>query len=347
MSQNELSRRQVGRSAVGGVLLLAALVIFAVVVGMRPVSIGTDTWVYVGQFGYAQVHGVLPPTAPIAPGFNLLAAASVALGVSAGTWMVMLAVAQALAWAVAIRGLAEYLQVAKWRRVLTYVCVTAGMLASPFLVAASLNVVRAGLAVPLALASVVWYFRDRKLSALAFGGLAIAMHPATAMIIAFALVCVVTLGAIGLRLLVAALSVLYALGWTSGLTHQISDLLLGTLARGASDVSVTAYRSGVRLDFLIAGLTFWCICIVVARGGGPEAARLASLSGALLIPFLLVGTIPYSDRLLLPFWLISVPVIVLLGVRRLGDVALVGATALFTAAAVVLVAALWPVGVLS
>jgi hypothetical protein len=47
----------------------------------------------------------------------------------------------------------------------------------------------------------------------------------------------------------------------------------------------------------------WVVVILLAKGKQSRIYKLATFQGVLLVPFLILGTIPYSDRLLLPFWL--------------------------------------------
>lgn len=178
---------------------------------------------------------------------------------------------------------------------------------SPVFLNANVNVVRQGLATPFLIVAFIMLLQKKYIFSLVFFLISIGFHKSS---LIFALVSpVVFLDYKKVRILIVALSVLYLSGNSYFLIESILGIvgLNGIFYNIQSYGSSSDYSSGVRLDFFMFTSFFLMLAQASFMRGFINDCFFKILM-ALFIPFLLIGYMAYSDRLLIPLWYL-IPVI--------------------------------------
>lgn len=183
---------------------------------------------------------------------------------------------------------------------------------SPFFWNAQVNVIRSGIAIPFLLLSVYHLYLKNYMLYMVFAFSAIMFHYSS-------LVFVLSTCALlffSKRLLIIfflILTFLYIVGfWEAILTALISALNIDFLKGYMNYITRQGdYKSGVRLDFLAFTVFFALLIFFVDHGKKSTILSdfLLKSYAVLTYPFLLIGFISYSDRLLLSVWFLIPPVV--------------------------------------
>lgn len=298
-------------------LVFICLVAIVLVIGMRDVSVGTDTVNYVRN--YYRVRDCACLEGGFEPGFQILTFLVASTGVSSATYLSILAALLVLLVWLFLNNMSQmfdYSNVIVWK---TRLATLIFILISPFFFNASVNVLRNGLSAFFLLNTATFFLRNQWSRVILFGLLAVLFHRTALLYLPLVTVlnvinterrrrvfCIVLLG----------LAAAYSVGLSEEIVKVLSKLtgidVHGMFANYAAHV--TYYRRGVRWDFLLFSLGWFIGGIVANRSfismlHRPVYEKMVDLYGLFLVPFLLFGWGNYSDRLLLVPWQL-IPVIV-------------------------------------
>jgi hypothetical protein len=283
-----------------GIMLVAAVVVFAdLLVGTRPIDVGSDTYVYAGMFEAMSRHGLVESR--FEPIFYYLTALIAATGVSLVAYQSTLFLVLIGTVLVATRHYHAYLQ-SETRYMTFLVASLLFLLISPVMVNASINVVRQGLASLLVFTALLSFYQRQWRSFFFWGLVATGFHYSAMLYLMFAPVLLLK------PRLQRAAGILAFLAYSSGLTMLLVRVLVPSVYtllmayEGGSN-----YRTGVRLDFAVFSL-FWYLLPYIIAPLVHEPVRERIKRGTavylvLMLPFFAVGWGTYSNRYLLPAWL--------------------------------------------
>jgi hypothetical protein len=280
-------------------MLIAAACLFAdLLIGMRGIDIGTDTYVYASFF--ESLRGGLPDTR-FEPGFLLTTRLMSALGLSVnGYQMVLFAILLLTAFA-ATRRYFNYL--GGGHGYLTFLSASLMLLfLSPMFVNASINAIRQGLAALLVFAALLAFHQRQWRNFIVYGLLATGFHYSSILYLALA-----PLLLLNLRVLRIAAAVTF-IAYCSGLTMIVVRSATPFLYNWVMDYSLSAnYRSGVRIDFAVFSIFWYALPFMLARFvHKPFSQRIKDSSAVylvMLLPFFILGWGNFSNRYLLPAYL--------------------------------------------
>lgn len=280
-------------------MLLAAACLFAdVLVGMRGVDVGTDTYNYAMYF--LSSRDAIAPTR-FEPGFVLVTRALSATGMSVNGYQIFLFTILLMTAIVAARHYYHYLD--SERGFLTFL--TAGLMflfLSPMFVNASINAVRQGLAALLVFTALLAFHRRQWRNFIVYGVLASSFHYSSLLYLAFAPMLLLNLRL--LRIVAAGAFVAYCTGLTLIVVRSAVPLVYNAVM----DYSLSAtYRSGIRIDFAVFSI-FWYLLPLLMSGlvREPFSTRIKDSTAVymvMLLPFFALGWGNFSNRYLLPAYL--------------------------------------------
>lgn len=309
----------------GSFTVLSAIcicILYALLVGNRDLDVGTDTVIYADMYQLAIDCQCVPPARGLEYGFAGLTAASFRLRLSTSEYFTFLALVQGLAWFLTVSIMAKTFGIFARSYTALLLFSSLLLLLSPFFVATSVNVIRAGIAIPLALSAGFLLFRNQWVFAALLAVASVSFQTLNGLTVIGAFVVARSVSIYLIAALAFILSLLYPFGVLSGLADSImffGDYLLGYGFKEVIDV-LESFRYGVRTDLLASswlGLAALSLLFRICRCNFLvlKRAQLANL-----LPFLVLGTLPFSDRFLLGFWLLltlSVSVAVTTLMRRL------------------------------
>lgn len=294
----------------GRLLLFICLVTIVIVVGMRDVSVGTDTANYVRNYYRVQECACLEENYEL--GFQVLTLMIASTGAPPSAYLSVLAgLLIFLVWLFLnnVTSLVGYSKVLTWKLRLATLGV---ILVSPFFFSASVNVLRHGLSAFFVLNAAMFMLRGRWSRVILFALMAALFHKTGVAYLAILPAWVLTSTRrrrnffyVGLLGLAAA----YGIGLTEEIVRVFSSIsgvnVYGLFADYGA--SVTHYRRGVRWDFLVFSFAWFIGGIVLTRGfigrnHRPIYQKIVDLYGFFLIPFLMFGWGNFSDRLLVVPW---------------------------------------------
>tara|TARA_R110000822_G_scaffold297182_1_gene419739 strand:+ start:274 stop:1281 length:1008 start_codon:yes stop_codon:yes gene_type:complete len=185
------------------------------------------------------------------------------------------------------------------------------ILLSPFFFALQVNVLRHGLSAPFLMLFYQSFLDKRYRASLAFGIVSVGFHWTAAYYILLA-----PLLFLSLRNLIAVASVmsfLYLFGLTQTLFTQISNVSgLKYFYQFASEYgSSSDYQAGIRYDFWLFTSIFIILVALLERILRPSY-KITKMMLVTFLPFLAIGYLPYSDRLLAFSWFL-LPLVALYG----------------------------------
>lgn len=286
-------------------LFACFLILLAVRIGYRDISIGTDYGVYYSH--YLNVSNSFE--GPFEVGFQLLCIMGGWLGLAPETFFTFIALLQLGLMGWAFREISIILSDSRAQR-LTIVFVTLIIfILWPFTWSAVTNVIRQGLAVPFLFLGVAFLVRrEYAWSGLAFL-LATMFHISS---VVFALSCVLFVRFRRFAMAILALAILlYVLQLTDRVMMYIEMMTHIPVYSKVMEYGFAAlYNAGYRYDFLAFSIAPILLLLIIRLfvGRRPTALSkidaLIGLYGAFLIPFLLLGYGAFSDRWLLPAWLL-------------------------------------------
>lgn len=179
---------------------------------------------------------------------------------------------------------------------------------SPFFFSMQVNILRHGLAAPFLLLAYCLFEDKRYFCFAIFACLSVFFHWSSAYFLA--LLPLTRLSVKKLLYVVVGLSVLYLSQISGILVEFVSGKLgFGAWYRDSSEFGVGSfYQSGVRYDFWLFSFFFISLAFFISAKAG---AKGVSLKFMLLyfVPFLLMGFVAFSDRLLVYLWFL-IPLII-------------------------------------
>ena len=286
------------RTLLSLMLLAVACVFTDIVVGIRGIDIGTDTYNY-AMFFTSMRDGLVATR--FEPGFVFFTRALSATGLSVTGYQMMLFAVLLLTVIVAARHYFDYLD--SERGYLTFL--VAGLMFlffSPMFVNASINAVRQGLAALLVFTALLAFHRRQWRGFIVYGVLASCFHYSSLLYLAFAPMLLLNVRL--LRVVAAVAFLAYCLGLTMIVVSVISPFVYNAVM----DYSLSAtYRAGVRIDFAVFSI-FWYVLpfIMAPMVRKPFDKRIADSTAIYLVmvlPFFVLGWGNFSNRYLLPAYL--------------------------------------------
>lgn len=179
------------------------------------------------------------------------------------------------------------------------------LLTWPFVESGLANVLRSALAIPLAFIALFAFSRTSWAKPMLIGLVAVGIQQPVSVALLLGGIAALLLGRTRALVAVALFIGIYSVGLNSFLLRLVGLDSVNVDILSAQERFVGIYDSGVRLDFLLS--------VVVILGGLialEKWAQTRPLSDGLLIisigvsyPFLLLGTVPYADRLLQGLWI--------------------------------------------
>jgi hypothetical protein len=280
--------------------------IFALSVGFRDESMGTDTNVYIAI--YELVKQCHCHNGAIEIGFNKLMLALATLGLSTPQFLAVISAIQITLTVYVASRMASYLaysqnKMFKWIAICFIL-----MLLSPFFMGAQINVLRQSISAIFVLLAALSILQGRYYQAVLWVGLAVSFHTSAVIFLVFLAGLFLSFNLIiGLSL---SLFFLYISGSTELLIELVSSITGLSIYQAISGYRADVeYKSGVRIKFAlfsIAPLLLYFIAQYLDVTHKQQwLARLKAplkIYLLLLIPFWLFGWANFSDRLAWSAW---------------------------------------------
>lgn len=286
--------------------MFAVIALLVTLLSLRDSSIGDDTHDYLRAYAAIRECGCL--IGRHEAGFELLSLLSATVGLDSSGYLGLIAVTNMGLWLATTARLGEWLGTggARFR---FQAAIFSILLISPVFLQAHINAIRQGLATPAIIGVVVCINRRRWKMAAFWASCAISLHISSVLYIASLLL--IWLPGVALFLVTAALLLLYTTGVTDSIIRLVSTLtglpLYDAVANFGSHAA-TYYRSGVRMDFVVATFLAWLIAAVASRFIAQDLRDSITIMLrayiCLCLPFLLLGWGVYSNRYLFTPWLI-------------------------------------------
>ncbi|MFC3653465.1 EpsG family protein [Dyella humi] len=276
-------------------MLVAAAFLFSdLVVGLRSIDVGTDTYVY--EEVYRELRGG-PIETRFEPGFLLVTRLLSILGFSVETYQCVLFGLLLLMVVLAARHYFNYL--GSTRGYMTFLIAGVMFLfISPMFVNASINAVRQGLAALPVFTALLAFHQRQWRTFFIYGVIATCFHYSSLLYLAFAPLLLVNLKLLRIAALLAFIA------YCTGVTMIVVRAAVPALYNAVMDYSLGAkYKSGVRLDFAVFSI-FWYALPFMMSGlvRKPFNTRLKDSTAVylvMLLPFFAVGWGNFSNRFLL------------------------------------------------
>lgn len=294
-----------GRLVLTGRIFAVIGVLFAWGVALREVAvrnynIGTDTQQYLALF---ERIGSVHFETRLEPGFVLFVRLLHGAGAGPHTYQAALFLLLLASIALAVHELLKiYPRVSERMRValLMSICI----LSSPVFVSSAINAVRQGISAGLIIGGIAAFSRGRILRTLAYAGTACSVHYSSALFFCSALL--LLLRRRSLAAIIGTLVVAYASGLSSAIVRVAFPSLYAAVMNYVPEAS---YRSGTRLDFLAFSLGCGFVPVLGSLLLNGQLRRsslkIADAYFVLLVPFLLLGWGNFSNRFLLPPWILA------------------------------------------
>jgi hypothetical protein len=282
------------RIVLSTMLILAACVFVDLVVGLRGIDVGSDTYVYADVFEH--LRGGMIETR-FEPGFLLITRLMSVAGFSVHAYQCVLFGLLLLLAIIAARHYFAYLGGGRGR--LTFVIAgLAFLFLSPMFVNASINAVRQGLAsLPVFIALLAFHQRQWR-TFFIYGVIATSFHYSSLVYLAFAPLLLINLKTLRIIALLAFIA------YCTGLTMIVVRAAVPALYNAVMDYSLASkYKSGVRLDFAAFSIFWYALPFMLSSiVREPFRARLKDSTAVylvMLLPFFALGWGNFSNRYLL------------------------------------------------
>ena len=288
-------------------ILIVLSIVLAYFVGMRDVVIGTDTPTYMRLYDTVSAGG---ETRIREYFFLFLVKVSVWFSLGANGFFYLVSFLGLIAYLNLYYKVTELFDFTTVSKRIVYVILTLSfMMMSPFFWNAEINVIRSGLAIPIFLTGLLFLYQKKYYWSVLWLFVAVMTHFSMIMFIPFLILWKVK------DKWLLALFIVLSLLYLSGLTQTVFTLVSQKLKAIEfltyylnNAQNERGYRAGVRYDFWVF-TAFFLAVIYYIRHSAPIADFLFRIYTIMIIPFLLLGYINYSDRLLLAAWNI-IPMIV-------------------------------------
>lgn len=275
-------------------LIGAACLFVDLVVGLRGIDVGSDTYVYAQVFQL--LHSGFIETR-FEPGFLLITRLMSLAGLSVHTYQCVLFGLLLLMAIAAARHYFDYLGGTRGR--MTFVIAgLAFLFISPMFVNASINAVRQGLAsLPVFIALLAFHQRQWR-SFFIWGVIATSFHYSSLVYLAFAPLLLVNLK------LLRIVALLAFVAYCTGITMIVVRAAVPSLYNAVMDYSLASkYKSGVRIDFAAFSIFWYFLPFMLSSVvREPFSTRLKDSTAVylvMLLPFFALGWGNFSNRYLL------------------------------------------------
>ena len=282
-------------------ILILIICVVAYFIGMRDLSIGTDTPMYVRLYN-AVLSGA--DTRINEFFFLFLVKVSSALGVGPSGFLYVISFLSILGLLYFYHKSTDLFPEKTTVSTKVFFIVTAFAITmiSPFFWNAELNVIRAGLSIPLFLTGALFLYQKKYFASLVFVLFAVLTHYSSLLFVP--LLYLLRVKEKTLLIVYILLSLLYVTGISQKIFMIVSQKLytidyLTYYLKNALDER--GYRAGVRYDFWLF-TTFFFYMIYRIRNTSALSDFLFRIYMLLTVPFLFLGYINFSDRLLLAAW---------------------------------------------
>lgn len=191
------------------------------------------------------------------------------------------------------------------------ICINIFLL-SPIFWSAQINIIRAGLSVPFLYFSIHYFSKCSKNLGLIFVVISGLLHFFNiVLLIIFFSVHFFNKRKKNFHKVFNNIYIMIVIGYLTGFNKFLIDRFANVLTGGSyyasyfSDGAIMdTYQVGIRYDFSVFTLFFIAMLkLLTIKMKNDYTNNLFHFSAALTIPFFLVGHIPFSDRLLFPFWM--------------------------------------------
>lgn len=287
------------------VFLLVSLLVATIVVGVRDVSVGTDTLNYANNFLSIQSCNCFPGR--LEPGFQVLTWMLGMTGQGTGFYFFSVSLFIFLTAYFLSKNTSRLLgkdDVGQWK--IQY-WILIFLFISPFFVSANINAIRQGLASLFVFFAMFALVERKWRSFFLYSIVSISFHYFSGVLVLLSLALFFSLPF--LLMITGGLSVIYGFGFSEVIVKFVSDLTGLSIYSFVMDYMAGAeYRSGVRFDFLMFSwfwvVFFLAVSVFFLKSEQRRSFRhLVKIYLILLIPFLLFGFGNYSNRYLYPAWL--------------------------------------------
>lgn len=284
---------------VNGIIIFSILILLSLFIGSRDLFIGTDTPTYY-KFFININHDI--HTRISEPLFLILAKISYFFSPNFSLFTILISFISCLFYL-----LFYYFMLAKDNLSinLTYYIIFITflfMLLSPFFWNSQLNVIRIGIAIPIFFVGSYFLYLNKLLKALLFFIASILFHFSMIMFIPF--IFLVYLSEKRIIIIFILLSIFYL----SGLCEIVFNIIADNLSAVKSfkyylnnATNERGYKNGVRFDFYIFTLFFFLLSLKV-RKYSKSSNYIFKLYTVLAFPFLIIGFINFSDRIIMISW---------------------------------------------
>lgn len=285
---------------IGLVILIAPVFLMSWMIAGRDYSIGSDTYRYVALFYMIDYEGQYRISEPA-----FLALVKLSRLLYADPWALLylcslISALGSIAYFYMLFGRGRHPFIDKY--IVTALCMGFA-LSSPFFWNGQLNLMRAAMSAPIAMSAGILFFRGRHGLGLSLIGLASLFHYSALLFMPFLIL--KWIPERRMVYIVFAGYAAYLIGVSEIFFHFISYMVPGDYYYKVVDYGAgSEYKAGVRADFLLfsAGIYSFLLFFRKASLIGPDVLFVASWSQ---MPFLLIGFMAYSDRLLFNYWMFA------------------------------------------
>lgn len=292
----------------------------SIIIGYRPSGTGTDTLTYTTYYLFQLSCKCIP--LKFEPGIEVIGFISSIIGFEAPIYLAMISFFQILLMLLFFGCLLESnMQDKNWR--LKYLAVSV-LIISPFFVNLQINALRQGLSLPWLYLSLLYALRGQSWKSAFLIAVGALFHYSTLLFIPSLLIILLARSNVVLWLyLTVLLFILYVFNVTEILVKEISDFFMIDVYYDVKNYALHGvFKSGVRLDFAIFTLfpILWAIFRIRFSNKVSDAyIQIIIIYMALAVPFWLLGWANFSNRYILPAWVL-IPILLfydfLLGLRR-------------------------------
>lgn len=297
---NNLIEQKKKLFTINSIILFVYTLIISYVIGIRDSSIGSDTQAYKNFYNLISQN----IETRISEYFFLILAKTTAIfQLDSSIFLMAVSFLSITMYIIFFYKLIEIydikLESTKWLFIYISLIIT---LISPFFWNSELNVIRVGLAIPIFLLSIVYFYKEFYLKGTIILLISIFTHFSMLLFLPFLLV--FKLKNRSIFILFLTISLLYISGISQAIFIILSQKFynIGALSYYFDNaLNERGYKAGIRYDFWVF-TSFFFVLLYKFKDNSNLSNFLIRLYFILFIPFLLIGYINFSDRLLLAVW---------------------------------------------
>jgi hypothetical protein len=281
-------------------ILSIFILIISYIIGTRDNSVGTDTQAYRKFYDLISLN---LDTRISEPFFLFLGKIAILFQFDSNSFLMLISVISFLSYLFFYYKLLELhnnsYESMRWIFILIALTLT---IISPFFWNSQINVIRAGLSIPIFFISIFFYYQKNYLKAFIVLVLSVSTHFSILLFLPFLLFFKINIKKI--LVIFCILSLLYITGITQNIFIILSQKFysIGNLSYYFDNaLNERGYKGGIRYDFWVFTAFFFFI-IYKYKKNTYLSDFLIKFYFILTLPFLLLGYINFSDRLILAAW---------------------------------------------